>query len=52
MVQLLGAGQRGLSFNLSFIMPGGIITLCGLNILYRFLRRYPVVSREDNNESR
>ncbi|MFC1910410.1 hypothetical protein ACFLXC_03850 [Chloroflexota bacterium] len=41
-----------LSFSLSFIMPGGIFTLCGLNILYRFLRRYPVVPEEDNHESR
>jgi hypothetical protein len=41
-----------LSFSLSFIMPGGLITLCGLNILYRFLRRYPAVSREDIYESR
>ena len=42
----------GLSFRLSFIMPGGLITLCGLNILYRFLRRYPLVPEEDNYESR
>ena len=41
-----------LSFNLSFIMPGGLITLCGLNILYRFLRRYAVVPEEDSYESR
>jgi len=38
-----------LSFSLSFIMPGGIFTLCGLNILYRFLRKYPRVSVEDFN---
>jgi len=41
-----------LSFNLSFIMSGWLITLCGLNILYRFLRRYPIVPEEDNYESR
>ena len=41
-----------LSFNLSFIMPGGLITLCGLTILYRFLRRYPVIPEEDGYESR
>ena len=34
-----------LSFNLIFIMPGGLITLCGLNILYRFLRKYPIFKR-------
>jgi hypothetical protein len=41
-----------LSFSLSFIMPGGVITLSGLNILYRFLHRYPVVSQESKYESR
>jgi hypothetical protein len=42
----------GLSFSLSFIMPGGLITLCGLIILYRFLRRYPVIPEDGNYESR
>ena len=42
----------GLSFSLSFIMPGGVITLSGLNILYRFLHRYPVVSQENKYEIR
>ena len=41
-----------LSFSLSFIMPGGVITLSGLNILYRFLHRYPVVSQENKYEIR
>ena len=41
-----------LSFSLSFIMPGGVITLCGLTILYRFLRKYPVISGEDIDENR
>jgi len=41
-----------LSFSLSFIMPGGIFTLCGLAILYRFLRKYPVISEEDVDENR
>jgi len=41
-----------LSFSLSFIMPGGIFTLCGLNILYRFLRKYPMISEENINENR
>ena len=39
-----------LSFSLSFIMPGGLIILCGLGILYRFLRKYPVISEEDIDE--
>ena len=41
-----------LSFSLSFIMSGGLITLCGLTILYRFLRKYPVISEEDIDENR
>ena len=41
-----------LSFMLSFIMPGGLIALCGLTILYRFLRKYPVISVEDIDENR
>ena len=41
----------GLSFSLSFIMPGGLITLCGLNILYRFIRKYPVVSEGSSSEN-
>ena len=40
------------SFSMSFIIPGGIITLCGLAILYRFLRKYPAISGEDFSESR
>lgn len=41
-----------LSFSLSFIIPGGIITLCGLTILSHFLRKYPIVSEEDLDETR
>jgi len=41
-----------LSFSLSFIMPGGLITICGLNILYRFLRKYPKISEGVVNENR
>lgn len=41
-----------LSFSLSFIIPGGLIALCGLAILYRFLRKYPVISKEDLDENR
>ncbi|MFC2034492.1 hypothetical protein ACFLTT_03740, partial [Chloroflexota bacterium] len=33
----------GLSFELSFIIPGGIILLYGLNIFVRFLQKYPRV---------
>ena len=36
----------GLSFELSFIIPGGIIFLYGLIILFRFLRKYPRISEE------
>ena len=38
------------SFSMSFIMPGGIITLCGLTILYRFLHNYPVIIEEGLDE--
>ena len=41
-----------LSFSLSFVMPGGVITLCGLSTLYRFLRKYPIISEEDIDENR
>jgi hypothetical protein len=41
----------GLSFELSFIIPGGVILLCGLIIFFRFLRKYPRVSAEDSNVS-
>lgn len=42
----------GLSFHLSFIIPGGITLLVGLIIFIRFLRKYPIVSAEafDGNE--
>jgi hypothetical protein len=39
------------SFSMSFIMPGVIITLCGLTILYRFLHNYPVIVGESIAES-
>lgn len=41
-----------LSFFLSFIMPGGIITLFGVAVLSRFLRKYPVISDEYVDENR
>jgi len=42
----------GLSFELSFIIPGGVILLYGLIIFIRFLRKYPRVSAEsfDGNQ--
>jgi hypothetical protein len=36
----------GLSFEFSFILPGGIILIYGLITLFRFLRKYPEVSEE------
>jgi len=36
----------GLSFELSFIIPGGVVLLYGLIIFVRFLRKYPKVSSE------
>lgn len=42
----------GLSFQMSFIIPGGIALLGGLFILVRFLRRYPAISEDSVNESR
>jgi hypothetical protein len=41
----------GLSFELSFVIPGGVILLCGLSIFVRFLRKYPGASAEDFNGS-
>jgi hypothetical protein len=41
----------GLSFDLSFIIPGAVILLCGLLIFVRFLRKYQRVSAEDFNGS-
>ena len=42
----------GLSFELSFVIPGGIILLYGLLIFIRFLRKYSRVPAEgfDGNE--
>ena len=37
----------GLSFEMSFIIPGGVILLYGLIIFIRFLRKYPKVSAEN-----
>ena len=37
----------GLSFELSFIIPGGMVLLYGLIIFFRFLRKYHRVSTED-----
>jgi len=39
----------GLSFELSFIIPGGVILLYGLIIFIRFLRKYPRVSAESSD---
>ena len=36
----------GLSFELSFIIPGGVVLILGLLIFVRFLRKYPRVSAE------
>ena len=41
----------GLSFELSFLIPGGVILFYGLIIFIRFLRKYPRVSAEDSNGS-
>lgn len=41
----------GLSFELSFFIPGGVILFYGLIIFVRFLRKYPRVSTEDSNGS-
>jgi len=41
----------GLSFELSFIIPGGVILSCGLIIFVRFLRKYRRVSAEHFNGS-
>jgi len=41
----------GLSFELSFVIPGGVILLYGLVIFVRFLREYRRVSAEDFNGS-
>ena len=41
-----------LSFELSFIIPGGIITACGLIILVQFLRKYPGLSEGEFDEKR
>ncbi len=42
----------GLSFELSFIIPGGVILLYGMTIFARFLRKYPPVLTEgfDDNQ--
>jgi len=37
----------GLSFELSFIIPGGVILLYGITIFARFFRKYPKASTED-----
>lgn len=36
----------GLSFTMSFLIPGGLITICGIIIFSRFIRKYPVTSVE------
>jgi hypothetical protein len=36
----------GLSFQMSFIIPGCLVLLCGIVILIRFLHKYPVVPEE------
>ena len=41
----------GLSFELSFVLPGGVILLYGLIIFVRFIRKYPPVSAEGFNDS-
>jgi len=41
----------GLSFELSFIIPGGVILLYGMTIFARFLRKYPQVSTESFDDS-
>jgi len=42
----------GLSFELSFIIPGGVVFILGLLIFVRFLRKYPRASMEgfDGNQ--
>lgn len=42
----------GLSFELSFIIPGAIVLLCGMLVFFRFLRKYPIMSTEDFGGSR
>ena len=42
----------GLSFQMSFIIPGTAILLCGLLILVNFLRRYSVISGEYTDAER
>jgi len=41
----------GLSFELSFVIPGGVILFYGVIVFVRFLRKYPTVSAEDSNVS-
>ena len=43
--------RLGLSFELSFVIPGGVILLYGLIIFARFLRKYPPVLAEGSNGS-
>ena len=37
----------GLSFSLSFLIPGATVALCGLVILYRFIRTHKAVSEAE-----
>lgn len=39
----------GLSFEMSFIIPGGIVILYGLFLFVRFIHRYPVIASEEIN---
>lgn len=42
----------GLSFDMSFIIPGAIIILCGFVFFFHFIIKYPRISNEDLNGSR
>jgi len=42
----------GLSYQISFMIPGAVALFCGLIILTRFLRRYPLLQEEGIDENR
>jgi hypothetical protein len=42
----------GLSFHLSFIIPGVIILSCGVFLFVLFLRKYPGAAEEDLSDRR
>ena len=50
LIPVVALGVRCLNgpMYLSFLVPGGIILLCGVVLLVRFLRRYPVPTEESS----